>query len=228
MKKKETTEKQFANIEEGLSKTEQFIEDNSKLISAIITGIIIIFLAYYGVNNLYLNPLNNKAQKQLFIAEQYFEKDSFQLALNGNDNFEGLLDIIDKYSKTKSGKLAKYYAGICYLNIGEYTNAIKILDKYKTDDLLLLSISKAAIGDAFSEINQPKEAIEYYKESIEIDKNILTTPITLIKCAKLYEMQEDYNNAVKCYQTIQNDYSESVSAKNIEKYIKKIDKKTSK
>ena len=41
-------------------------------------------------------------------------------------------------------------------------------------------------------------------------------------------MQEDYNNAIKCYQTIQNDYSESVSAKNIEKYIKKIDKKTSK
>ena len=41
-------------------------------------------------------------------------------------------------------------------------------------------------------------------------------------------MQEDYNNAVKCYQTIQNDYSESVSAKNIEKNIQKIDAQSSK
>ena len=63
---------------------------------------------------------------------------------------------------------------------------------------------------------------------MDINKNILTTPITLIKCAKLYEMQEDYFNAVKCYQTIQNDYSESVSAKNVEKYIQKINDQTSK
>ena len=120
MKKKNTTEKQFANIEEGLSKTEQFIEDNSKVLFSIIGLIVFAFIAYYGYNNLYKAPLNQKAQEKLFIAEQYFEKDSFQLALNGNNEFEGLLSIIDDYSATSSASISKYYAGISYLKIGKY------------------------------------------------------------------------------------------------------------
>ena len=110
MKKKNSTEKQFANIEEGLSKTEQFIEDNRKILFSIIGVIIFIFIAYYGYENLYKKPLNKKAQKQLFIAEQYFEKDSFNIALNGNDKFIGLKDIIKEFGSTKSGAIAKYYA----------------------------------------------------------------------------------------------------------------------
>ena len=93
MKKKNATEKQFANIEEGLSRTEQFIEDNRNILLSMISGFILIFIIYYGYQNLYIKPLNEKAQKQLFIGEQYFEKDSFEVALNGNSNFDGLLSI---------------------------------------------------------------------------------------------------------------------------------------
>ena len=219
MKKTNSAEKQFANLEEGLSKTEQFVEDNSKLLSLIIGGLVLVFIGYYGYNNLYKVPLNKKAQKQLFVAEQYFEKDSFQTALEGTSKFDGLISISEKYSNTQSGQLAKYYAGISYLHIGEYQKAIQILDEYKSDDHLLLSIAKSAIGDAFAQINQPKEAIEYYQKSIQIGKNELTTPITLMKCAQLYEFQEDYNNAIKCYQTIKLDYPNSKIGKSIEKYI---------
>ena len=219
MKKKNTTEKQLANIEEGLSKTEQFIEDNSKVLFSIIGFIVVLFIGYYGYKNLYEEPLNSKAQKQLFIAEQYFEKDSFKTALNGNDIFDGLIVIINKYSNTQAGSLAKYYAGICYLNTGDYKNAIAILDKYNSEDKLLLSIAKTAIGDAFSELNQPKEAIEYYNKAIDIESNQLTTPIVLMKCAKLHELENDYNNALKCYEAIKSNYPESTTAKNIDKYI---------
>ena len=222
MKKKNTTEKQLANIEEGLSKTEQFVEDNSKILFLIIGVIIFLFVGYYGYKNLYEKPLNNKAQKQLFIAEQYFEKDSFNTALNGTDVFDGLISIIEKYSNTKSGSLAKYYAGISYLNIGDYTNAIKTLDSYNSEDQLLLSIAKTAIGDAFSELNQTKEAIEYYKKAINIESNQLTTPIVLMKCAKLYELENDYTNALDCYMKIKNDYPEATASKNIEKYINSV------
>ena len=51
------------------------------------------------------------------MAEIYFEKDSFNLALNGDLNSAGFIDIADDYSSTKTGKLANYYAGICYLNL---------------------------------------------------------------------------------------------------------------
>ena len=219
MKKTNSAEKQFANLEEGLSKTEQFIENNSKILFTIIGGLVLLFIGYYGYNNFYKIPLNKKAQKQLFVAEQYFEKDSFQTALEGTNKFDGLISISEQYSNTQSGQLAKYYAGISYLNIGEYQKAIQILDQYKSDDQLLLSIAKSAIGDAFAQINQPQEAIEYYQKAIQIEKNGLTTPITLMKCAQLYELEEDYNNAIKCYETIKLDYPNSKISKSIDKYI---------
>ena len=225
MKKKNATDKQFANIEEGLSKAEQFVEDNRKILFIIIGSIIFLFVGYYGYQNLYKSPLNEKAQKQLFIGEKYFEKDSFGLALNGSNNFEGLLTIAKKYSNTKSGQLANYYAGISYLRIGDYKNAIKTLEKYNSNDQLLLSISKMAIGDAFSEINQPNEAIEYYQQSIKISQNELITPIALMKCARLYELEKKYNNALDCYKTIKNEYPESTTGKTIDKYINNINNK---
>ena len=217
MKKKNSTDQQFANIEEGLSKTEQFVEDNRNIIISIIGFIILIFIIIYGYKNFYQIPLNTKAQKELFVAEQYFEKDSFQIALHGNENFVGLINIIEEYKNTKSGKLALYYSGISYLHLGEYPNAIKMLEKYDSDDLLLLSIATTAIGDAFSEMNQPKEAIEYYKKSINIYNNELTTPRTLMKCAKIYETEQNFEEAHKCYKKIKSDFPEAI--KNIEKYI---------
>ena len=129
----------------------------------------------------------------------------------------GLINIIEEYKNTKSGKLALYYSGISYLHLGEYTNAIKMLEKYDSDDQLLLSIATTAIGDAFSEMNQPKEALEYYKKSINIYNNELTTPRTLMKCAKIYETEQNFEEANKCYKKIKSDFPEAI--KNIEKYI---------
>ena len=219
MKKNNSTEKQLANIEGNLSKAEHFVEENSKTIFTIIGLIVFIFVAYFGYNNLYQKPLNEKAQKQLFITEQYFEKDSFLLALNGTKEVQGLLSIIEDYASTPSGNIAKYYAGICYLNIGDYANAINILDKYSSDDKLLMSIANMAIGDAFSEINQPKEAIEYYEKSIKFHKNTITTPVTLMKCGKIHESEKNFQEAINCYEMIKEKYPESDESKTIEKYI---------
>jgi len=222
MKKTNSTEKQFANIEEGLSKTEQFIENNRKIIFSIIAGLVVLFIGFYSYNNLYKAPLNKKAQDQLFIAEQYFEKDSFQTALEGTGKFEGLISISSKYANTKSGSLAKYYAGISYLNIGEYEKAIAILDQYTSDDRLLLSIAHIAIGDAFAELSQPTEAVEYYEQAIGIEQNALITPITLFKCGQLYEIEEKYNDAINCYKKIKEDYPDSEISKSVDKYINKL------
>ena len=222
MKKKNNTDKQFANIEEGLSKTEQFIEDNRNVLMSIIGAIIIAFLFVYGYKNFYKKPLNNKAQNQLFIGEQYFEKGDFQVALNGTEDYIGLINITEQYSNTQSGNLARYYAGISHLRLGEFENAIQMLEKYNSEDKLLASIAKGAIGDAFAELNQPKEAIEYYKKAIRISSNNLTTPIFLMKCANIYESEEKFQEAKSCYLEIQSDYPESSQAKNIEKYINKL------
>ena len=100
-----------------------------------------------------------------------------------------------------------------------------MLEKFNTQDKLLASIATTAIGDCFAELQQPKEAIEYYKKAMTINKNTLTTPIVLMKCAKIYESEKNYSQAIKCYNEINTNYPESKSATKIEEYINRISKK---
>ena len=91
-KKQETKEQE---LEEIVSKSEMFIEQNSKKILIGIVAIIVIVAAYFGYEHAYRIPLEKKANAALFKGEQYFAKDSFALALNGNGaDYQGLESVI--------------------------------------------------------------------------------------------------------------------------------------
>ncbi|MFP4365955.1 MAG: tetratricopeptide repeat protein, partial [Bacteroidales bacterium] len=121
--KKTSAEEPIEGVENLLSKTEHYIEENQKSLTIIVTAIVIVVLGYLGYRNLYVAPLEEEARSQIYMAERYFEQDSFYLALYGDGNYPGFADIIDDYSVTKTANLAHYYAGISYLRIEEYQNA---------------------------------------------------------------------------------------------------------
>ena len=128
-KKKDKTEEQFAAVEETLTRTEQWVENNQKTLSTIvftIVGVIALFLAY---GKFYLEPVN-EAQQELFNSVTYFEADSFKLALYGVNGEYGLLDIIEEYVWVDAGNLAYYYAGISFLNMGDNESAIDYLSDF--------------------------------------------------------------------------------------------------
>ena len=215
----------FENVENALSKTEQYIEDNQKSLTIIVLVIILIVGGYLGFKRFYLAPQEKEAQSQLFVAEQYFEKDSFNLALNGEGNYPGFLEIIDEYGLTKSGNLAHYYAGICYLHLGEYENAVQYLKKFDSDDQMLAPIAAGAIGDAYMELNEVKNAISFYVKAANMIDNKFTAPIYLMKAGIAHESLSNYSEALKLYTRIQKDYPESVEGRNAEKYIAKLQAK---
>lgn len=210
------------NVESALSKTEQFIENNQKTLMYIILGIVIIVGGYWSYMKFYKNPLEEEVKSQMFIAERYFEKDSFNLALNGDANYPGFIQIIEDYGSTKTGNLANYYAGICYMNLKEYDNAIEYLSDFKTSDLLLQPITYGAIGDAYLENGETTKAIEYYKKASSSNKNEFTTAIYLKKLGQLLENEGKYKEALAAYEEIFTEYSKSTEARTIEKYIARV------
>jgi hypothetical protein len=72
-------------------------------------------LGYFGYQKYIIEPKTQDAQEQIFSAQQFFEADSLDKALFGDGNHLGFVDIAEEYSSTKPGKLANYYAGICFL-----------------------------------------------------------------------------------------------------------------
>lgn len=224
-KKKSQGNQNFEAVETALSRTEMFIEDNSKLFSYLIIGVIVIAGAFIGVKKLIIAPKQTEASSQMFMAEQYFEQDSFNLALNGDGNYLGFLDIMDEYKITKAAKLANYYAGISYLQLGQFSEAIEYLSKFSSKDEMIMPIATGAIGDAHAELDNLDKAIEYYLKAANMRKNEFTSPIYLLKAGELLETQDKAQKALDAYNKIKDDYPESNEARQIPKYIERAKQK---
>lgn len=220
--KKGRAEQNIHAVEEALSKTELFIEQNQKYISIVVGIIIVIVLAFFAYKKLYVAPKQKEAQAQMFMAEKYFEQDSLNLALYGDGNYLGFLDIIDEYKLTRSGNLAKYYAGISYLHLGEFETAIDYLKDFEKDDIMLSSMAKGAIGDAYIELEDPEKAVDYYMDAAEDNPNEFTSPLFLLKAGNIYEYLNQYDKALACYQKIKEEYGSSAEGRFIEKYIYRV------
>jgi len=206
-------------VEHALSSTEHFIEQNQKTITIALIVIVAVVGIFLGYKKFIVSPKEKEAKNEIFAAEQYFEKDSFNLALNGDGNNLGFIDVIDKYKSTKPGKLARYYAGISYLKLGKYQEAIDQLKKFNLKDKLVRPISIGATGDAYAELGNTQEAINYYIKAARYNANEFTTPIYLMKAGELLEASKDYKKAISLYGEIQKDYAESAEGRKIEKYI---------
>ncbi|MBU0764645.1 MAG: tetratricopeptide repeat protein [Bacteroidetes bacterium] len=222
-KKKKAESAGMEVIESSLSKSEQFIEKNQKTLSIILLVILIVVGIYLAVKKFHYEPMEEEAQQQVFAAIQYFEKDSIELALHGDGNYIGFLEIIEDYSSTAAGNTANYYTGLCFLKSGQFEEAIDYLSSFSTDDKLVGSMALAAIGDAYAEMGSYEEALGYYLEAAKINANNFTSPVILMKAGLLYEEQGRYNEALDVYETIKKEYPKSAEGNRsvIDRYIER-------
>ncbi|MDR2910696.1 MAG: soluble NSF attachment family protein [Bacteroidales bacterium] len=218
---KESTPKTVSNVEQTLSRTEQYLEGNYK---ALLTGlgIIVAIVAMIWLGRIFMSKRNDEAQSQIYQAEKYLEMDSLNLALNGDGNYLGFLDIAKSYRFTKTGNLANYGAGVCYLNLGEYQSAIEFLDKYSKKDKIIGSLAIGATGDAYVELGDMEKGVAEYIKAANFGGNSFSTPIFLMKAGEIYELSGKYSDALKLYERIKNEYPSSTEGASIEKYIARV------
>lgn len=207
------------DVQEAYSKTEQYIEENKKSLSIIVGVIVALVGIYVAWKYWYVAGKEKDAQKELFVSETYFEKDSLNKAINGDGQSLGLEGIVKDYGVTPSGNLAEYYLGIGYLKKGEYEKALEHLKEFNANDQIVAPVAIGAIGDCYVELNNVEEGISYYLKAAEKSKNKFTAPIYLKKAGMAYESMNNYKDAVKVYERIKTDYEKSTEGREIEKYI---------
>ncbi len=215
----EKGDQRLENIEESLSRTEQFIFNNQKNISVVVFIVVVAIIGYFAYNKYYMAPKTTEASKQMFAAQRYFESDSLDKAIYGDGNNLGFLDIIDEYGMTQPGNLANYYAGISFLKKKEFNQAIDYLKKFSGDDHLIQPMAIGAIGDAYLELGEQKKAVDHYLKAANYDKNGFTAPLFLMKAGNVYELMADYGGAIKTYKQVKTEYPKSKEAFDIDKYI---------
>ncbi|WP_396212214.1 tol-pal system YbgF family protein [Flavobacterium sp.] len=215
----------FNTLDETASKTEAWVEKNQKIIFGIVGAIALVTVSYLLYQKFVVEPKEDEGANAMFVAQQNFQKavdgdtakDSlFNLALKGSEGQFGFKDIADKFSGTAAGNLANYYAGIAYLNTGKYAEAISSLEKFSSDDVMLSTLAVGAIGDAYSQKNDAKKALEYYIKASEMNVNELTTPRYLLKAAQLELAANNKADALKHLTQIKEKYESAPEAQSVD------------
>ncbi len=227
---KSTTAGVFNTLDQTASKSEQFVQKNQNIIFIVLGILVASILGYLAYQKYVKAPKEKEAANELAFPKAHFENainntvaaDSlFTLALKGADGKYGFVDIADEYSGTKAGNLANYYAGISYLKLKQYKEAIGYLENFSSKDELLGPVAKGAIGDAFADINQPNDAFDYYIKAAKLKDNNFSTPLFLFKAGNTAMELENYSKAQELFEKIKNDYPNATEAQNIDIYINK-------
>ena len=216
-----TTAEVFETLDTTANKTEEWVVKYQNFILGFIGVVAIGVLGYLGYKNFVVEPKAQEAVSELNQAQYYFElavnsieSDSlYRRALNGGEGKYGFLDIIENYKGTPAAKLATYSAGMAYLNLKEYENAITYLDQFKTDDILLSALAKGAIGDAFAQLGQIDYAYDYYIQASKVSENMYSTPKYLYKAAILGAENGKIKQAISFLERIEKEFPKAEEAK---------------
>ena len=190
-----------AALAEKLEGAESWIEKHPKTITGVVSVLLLLVAGYFGFNY-YKDSQNTEAQKQMFQAVYYFEADSLKLALDGDGNNMGFIDIIEEFKFSDAANLAHFYAGVCYLKQGNFDAAILYLQDYSSNDLLVQPRAYSLIGDAYMELQKYEDAVKYYNKASDYEPNKFYTPTYLMKTAVAYEKLNQNDKAKEAYDKI--------------------------
>ena len=196
-----------------------FWNQYSKQILIALAAIIIVGGGIFAYNTLISGPNEKKASEAMRYAEEFYRADSVKLALEGDNLNPGFLKIISKYSGTKAANLAHFYAGSCYLTMGDFKNAVKQLEEFTTSEPLVKARAKAMMADANSEMDKKDEAVKLYKEAGSIfEKDDFYSPQYLFRAGYLLESMGKTKDAIEMYKLIKEKYPQ-YREYDIDKYL---------
>lgn len=206
-----------------LDKWKHFQDNYGKKAGISLALVLIVILGYFGYRQFILEPKEKQASEAMFRAEDYFRMDSIRLALNGDAVNAGFVKIISRYSGTKAADLAAFYAGSCYLKLGDYKNAVKYLKDFKTSAIQVQAKAYGLLGDAYSELNKKEEAVEQYKKAgTWFEEDEIISPEYLFRAGYLYESMGKNDDAIVMYQIIKSKYPASPRGFDIDRYLARL------
>ena len=216
---------QEAAVVEAVSKTEQFFQQNGKNVVIALVVVVLLVVGGYLYKSLVIDNNEQKASEMIVEAQDRFagENPDFALALNGDENGAGFLEVAEQYGSTAAGNIANHYAGICYLRLGDLENAEKYLAQYDAVDELAGEVVNAQNlglrGDIAVEKGEYEAAVALYKKAVAASENIFTAPLYLYKQVLAYAALGNKAEAQKCFEALQANYPMSAEVRDAEKVL---------
>src|SRR6185437_4489582 len=206
----------------------------NKPISYIGSAIIILFIGFMVYKYMFKVPAQEKADKVVFVTQKYYTDftsatDSAKIllatkVLNGDGVNPGALKIINQYSGTPAANLCEYYAGSCYLHLGQFEKSIKYLKDFDANGATQIkSRALGMMGDASAELNKNDDALDYYKKAANVNtKDDYTSSEFLFRAALFAESTGKTKDAIDLFKKIKTDYPLTEKAADVDRYLARL------
>ena len=214
---------QTTENENFVTKVLSFFNKYQNIIYGVIIAALVIVLAILAFNRFYLQKKNAEASAQIVQPIQWYmqgDTASLNMALEGDGENDGFLDIASSYKLTKTANTANYYAGLTYLKLGKKDEAMDYLKKFTQKEDVLWYACQATIGDLYDDQGDEANAISYYEKAAK-GKDPLFTPIALFKLGQMYERKGDWNKALAAYETIEKDFYNEYNKMSVAQYTER-------
>ncbi|GHV35692.1 hypothetical protein FACS1894178_5830 [Bacteroidia bacterium] len=219
-KKTEKEIKKEKKFEASVENLQIWYNKYKKVLLGIVIAVMVVVIAVVAYKFLYQAPRETEAHETAFFAQNYFEKDSLEYALNGDGANMGFLDIINDYSGTAEANLAKYYVGLIYVKQANYEEALDYLKDFNPKgDLFLLPQSLSIIGDCYAQTENLDNALTYYEKAIKKSTNESIVPGIILKAAAICDLNGNHTRELELYQKLKSDFIRSQEAQSVDKLI---------
>lgn len=198
----------------------KLIDKNQKNIFTVVLILVVGLVAYTGYRKLYFPDLEREAIEESFFAKEYFYQDSLELALHGDGQNYGFMDIIDHYGATPTGNLARYFVGVSYYKQSNYAGTLEMLADFQPEDILLKTNRFGIMGDACAQMGNYQKAQEYYEKAAAV-KSTLLAPVYLKKAGIVSLQLKDFDKALSFFSKIATDFPEDPLSQEVKPYIAK-------
>ncbi len=195
---------------DSYARVQDFYWGNKKTI--LISAAAIVLAIGLSIGYYYYSRAQEKQARQLMgYAEQYYLNGNYQNALYGSEEefTVGFEQIINNYSGTDTGNLARYYAAVCEYNLGNTEQALAYINQYKVPKGILGVGAISFKGVLLTELGRHSEAAEAYMEAAHWDQNDSTTPYNLLEAAYAYSEAGNKEKALEQAEQIISDYPDS-------------------
>ncbi|CUT02396.1 tetratricopeptide repeat protein [Candidatus Chrysopegis kryptomonas] len=201
-------------------KAREFVEKNKKILSYVLTGIIIIIAGIIIYRN-NLKAENERAEALFSKIISYYDNGDYKTAIDGipQRNIQGLKYIVENYGGTNAGEIATYYLANAYFMLGDYDNALKYFKEYDGSDKLLLSASLAGIASVYEAKGDYRKAAEYFEKAAQKFKENILVPEYLYNSARNYKLAGEKEKALRLYERIKKEYPNFSKIRDVEIYI---------
>jgi tetratricopeptide (TPR) repeat protein len=192
------------------------VEHQSKLIAALIAFIVIGAIAFGGWY--YINSQDEKASAEFSTAVRTWETPVRPAGVPpqpGSDSFASAQErataarkqfqaIVDKYPRTHTGDMARYFVGLASAQLGDNAAAERsVQEAAHSSNADLAALGKFALASVYRAENKDAQAVDLYKQLMDKPTLVVSKATAQLELASFYESRQKPDEAKKLYDQVE-------------------------